>query len=94
MAVTQRQSQPNNRVFIPRKLLIISSCIVAGGVHKERGEEYTPTTEEETYNLIRAQRAIEADDDDVDQVKKELADEAKAREAKAAAAATTTPVKK
>lgn len=89
MAVTQSR-QPGNQPFRPKELLIISSCLVAGGLHKERGEKYTPPSEEETYNLIRAQRAIEVNDPDAKQVEKELADEkaAKAAAAKAATAPT------
>lgn len=93
MAVSQSR-QPGNQPFRPKKLIIISSCLVEGGIHKERGDEYTPNSAEETYNLIRAQRAIESTDEDVEQLKKELADEAKAKVATATTAKVpVAPVK-
>lgn len=90
MAITTRSNQTTP--VRPKKLFIVESCVVEGGEIKERGQEYTPTTAEETYNLIRAGRAIEATDPDVKEVKEEIAAEAKAK-AEAAATATVVPKK-
>ncbi len=46
------------------RLLIISTCVVAGGVIKERGQYHEPKSEQETYDLVRAGRALDVNDPD------------------------------
>ncbi len=74
------------------RLLIISTCIVAGGIIKERGQYHEPKSEQETYDLVRAGRALDVNDPDSKEAVAEIEKE-KAAVVKAAKVVAPVPAK-
>lgn len=80
---------------MPKKLLIQETCVVQGGHVVERGQSYVSNSDEETFALIAAGRAVEANDPEVPRIEKEVAAEKVIKtEARAAALAAKPTVVK